>query len=149
MNLNLIQIASLANKATGWLRRRHFATLGAIVLIANVTAVVPVAQAAWPERAITMIVPFPPGGPADSLARAIAQKLQERLGQPVVIDNKPGAGGMLGVELGARAKPDGYTMIMAGSIQHVQGVRCLCESQSGACLCGCITRPFYHRPCLD
>jgi tripartite-type tricarboxylate transporter receptor subunit TctC len=115
VNLNLIQIASLANKATDWLRRRHFATLGAMVLIASVTAVMPVAQAAWPERAITMIVPFPPGGPADSLARAIALKLQERLGQPVVIDNKPGAGGMLGVELGARAKPDGYTMIMAGS----------------------------------
>ena len=115
MNFFLIQISSFAEKVTGWLRRRNFSALGAVVLIASVAAVVPVAQAAWPERAITMIVPFPPGGPADSLARAIALKLQERLGQPVVIDNKPGAGGMLGVELGARAKPDGYTMIMAGS----------------------------------
>jgi tripartite-type tricarboxylate transporter receptor subunit TctC len=115
MRFYLIEIAAVFKAATGWLRRRHLAVLGAIVLIANVTALVPVAQAAWPDRAITIIVPLPPGGPADSIARAIAQKLQERLGQPVVIDNKPGAGGMLGVELGARAKPDGYTIIMAGS----------------------------------
>ncbi|MFZ5782496.1 MAG: Bug family tripartite tricarboxylate transporter substrate binding protein [Pseudomonadota bacterium] len=71
--------------------------------------------AAYPDRPITIIVPLPPGGPADTIARVVGQKLSERLGQPVTIDNKPGALGMIGAELGARAKPDGYTIVMVSS----------------------------------
>lgn len=73
------------------------------------------AQDSWPQRAITIVVPTPAGGSADVLARDVAQRLSERLKQPVLVDNKPGAGGVLGVELVARARPDGYTIAMASS----------------------------------
>ncbi len=67
----------------------------------------------YPARPIRMIVPWPAGGWTDILARVVAQKLHEPLGQPVVIDNRGGAAGMIGAELAAKAAPDGYTMIMA------------------------------------
>ena len=70
------------------------------------------ARAEWPDRPITMIVPFPPGGVADTVARPVADALQRELKQPVVIENKPGAGGELGMALAARATPDGYTVLM-------------------------------------
>ena len=78
------------------------------------------AEAAYPERAITIIVPLPPGGPADAVARVVGQKLSERLGQPVTIDNKPGALGLIGAEIGAHAKPDGYTIVMVSSGLAIQ-----------------------------
>ncbi|MES2992695.1 MAG: tripartite tricarboxylate transporter substrate binding protein [Pseudomonadota bacterium] len=68
------------------------------------------AQAAWPSKPIRMIVPYTPGGFTDVTARLISQKLQERLGQTVTIDNKPGANSIIGVDLIAKAPPDGYTM---------------------------------------
>ena len=71
------------------------------------------AQAAWPTRAITLIVPFPPGGLADLVARPVAEALSRELGQPVVIENKAGAGGGIGMSLAAKARPDGYTLLMA------------------------------------
>ncbi len=77
-------------------------------------------QAAYPERAITIVVPLPPGGPADAVARVVGQKLSERLGQPVTIDNKPGALGLIGAEIGAHAKPDGYTIVMVSSGLAIQ-----------------------------
>lgn len=77
-------------------------------------------HAAYPERAISIIVPLPPGGPADTVARVIGQRLSERLGQPVTIDNKPGALGLIGAEIGARAKPDGYTIVMVSSGLAIQ-----------------------------
>jgi tripartite-type tricarboxylate transporter receptor subunit TctC len=70
------------------------------------------AQSAWPERTITMIVPFPPGGVADTVARPVAEALQRDLKQPVVIENKAGAGGALGMGVAARAPADGYTILM-------------------------------------
>ncbi len=70
------------------------------------------AAADWPARAVKLIVPFPPGGSTDILGRAIAQKLQEALGQPFVVENKPGAGGSIGATEVARAAPDGYTLLM-------------------------------------
>ena len=71
------------------------------------------AQNAWPTRAITMIVPFPPGGLADLVARPVAEALSRELKQPVIIENKAGAGGGIGMGLVAKAKPDGYTVLMA------------------------------------
>jgi tripartite-type tricarboxylate transporter receptor subunit TctC len=70
------------------------------------------AQGAWPTRTITMIVPFPPGGQADLAARPIAASLEKILGQPVVVENRGGAGGSIGNAAVARAEPDGYTILM-------------------------------------
>ena len=73
------------------------------------------AQEVYPNKAVTMIVPFPPGGGTDTGARWMAQKLTERWGQSVVVENKPGASGMIGAELVSRAKADGYTLMMANA----------------------------------
>ena len=73
----------------------------------------------YPAKPIHLIVPFPPGGGNDTVARAIAQQIGPDLGQPVVIDNKPGAGGAVGAELAAKAPPDGYTLFLAGVGSHV------------------------------
>jgi len=67
---------------------------------------------AWPARPVRLIVPFPPGGSTDILGRSIAQKLQEVLAQPFVVENKGGAGGSIGATEAARAAPDGYTLLM-------------------------------------
>lgn len=76
----------------------------------------------YPGRPIRMIVPFPPSGSTDIMARVLAQKLTERLGQQVIVDNRGGAGGRIGMELAAKAPPDGYTLMMSTSITHTVGV---------------------------
>ena len=63
--------------------------------------------AQYPAKAVHMIIPFPPGGATDIIGRVVSQKLGERLGQPVVVDNRPGAGGTIGSEVVAKAAPDG------------------------------------------
>jgi len=73
------------------------------------------AQQGYPNQPIKLIVPWPPGGGVDTSARIIAQPLSERLGQGIVIENRGGAGGNIGTEVAARAKPDGYTLLMASS----------------------------------
>ncbi|MGN6826629.1 tripartite tricarboxylate transporter substrate binding protein [Paucibacter sp. M5-1] len=83
--------------------RREFA-LGLAALSA------PAWAQAWPARPIKLIVPYPPGGFTDVTARLVAQKLQERLGQAVLVDNKPGANSIIGVDALAKSAPDGYTM---------------------------------------
>ena len=73
------------------------------------------AQGTFPDRPIRFVVPFPPGGGADNLARAIVPKASQILGVPIVIDNKPGAGGNIGAAEVARAAPDGYTLVVVSS----------------------------------
>jgi tripartite-type tricarboxylate transporter receptor subunit TctC len=68
---------------------------------------------AWPAKPVRWIAPYPPGGSSDLVARAIGNRLAEQLGQPVLIDNRPGAGGSLGTEIAARSAPDGYTLLLA------------------------------------
>jgi len=70
---------------------------------------------AYPTRPITVVVPFPAGGSADTLARIIGARLSEKLGQPLVVDNKPGVGGNLGTDIVAKAAPDGHTLLLAPS----------------------------------
>ncbi|HEY1329053.1 MAG TPA: tripartite tricarboxylate transporter substrate binding protein [Casimicrobiaceae bacterium] len=72
-----------------------------------------VLAAEWPERPVTMVVPFPPGGVADTVGRPVADALSRELGVSVVIENKPGAGGAIGMGTVAKAKPDGYTVLMS------------------------------------
>lgn len=83
-----------------------------VCLLLSVTSMA-FAQGAWPARTITMVVPFPPGGLADLVARPVAEAMSRELGQPVVIENKAGAGGGIGMSYAAKAKPDGYTILMA------------------------------------
>jgi tripartite-type tricarboxylate transporter receptor subunit TctC len=84
-----------------------------LALAAMVCAVAPAFAADFPDHPITMIVPFPPGGVADTVGRPIADALSRELGTAVVIENKPGAGGAIGMGLAAKAKPDGYTILMS------------------------------------
>ena len=77
------------------------------------SALLAAAQTAWPSRPITMIVPFPPGGLADLVARPVAEAMSRDLGQPVVIENRAGAGGGIGMGVAAKAKADGYTVLLA------------------------------------
>jgi tripartite-type tricarboxylate transporter receptor subunit TctC len=80
------------------------------------------AAAQYPEKPIRMIVPYPPGGSTDIVARLVGQKLSESLKQPVVIENRGGASGMIGVEAGARSPADGYTLTMTASGPHAINV---------------------------
>jgi tripartite-type tricarboxylate transporter receptor subunit TctC len=85
-----------------------------LLLLAAAFATTGAAQA-WPSRPIRLIVPFPPGGSTDSVARLLGQRLGERLGQAVVVDNKPGAAGNLGTDVVAKAAADGYTLALSTS----------------------------------
>jgi tripartite-type tricarboxylate transporter receptor subunit TctC len=79
------------------------------------------AAQAWPAKPVKLVTPFPPGGSADVIARLIANQLSVQLGQPVVIDNRPGAGGLVGNEYTAKQPPDGYTLLLITGAYPVQG----------------------------
>jgi len=92
-------------------------TLG--LAFALLTAIGPVALAQdFPTKPIRIVNPFSPGGGLDQLARVLAQKLQESMGQPVIVENKTGAGGNIGADFVARSAPDGYTLVMGSSATH-------------------------------
>ncbi len=87
-------------------------------LIASTLVLSPAAVLAqtFPAKTVRLVLPFPPGGPTDLLGRTIAQKLGEQMGQQVVPENRPGAGGNLGLELASKSPPDGYTMVLTSSV---------------------------------
>jgi tripartite-type tricarboxylate transporter receptor subunit TctC len=91
-----------------WLRACALALIAGLVLGARAAS-----AETYPSRQIRLVVPFAPGGPADFLARLVGQKLADELGQPVVVDNRPGANTILGAQIVAKADPDGYTLLMA------------------------------------
>lgn len=95
------------------MQRRYLLKTSALGGLLLLGATLAAAQTAWPTRAITMVVPFPPGGLADLVARPVAEAMSRNLGQPVVIENKAGAGGGIGMSQVAKARPDGYTVLMA------------------------------------
>ena len=74
---------------------------------------------AYPSKPIRMMVPFPAGGGSDTMGRALGQKLTERLGQSVVIENRPGAGGSIGADVVAKSAPDGYTVLLGSTAERV------------------------------
>ncbi len=91
------------------------------LLAFGLSLALPLAAQTWPGKPIRLVVPFPPGGATDILARALSQELGRNLGQSIVIDNKPGAGGTIGALAGAQAAPDGYTLLLTTSSTHSIG----------------------------
>ncbi|MVW79530.1 tripartite tricarboxylate transporter substrate binding protein BugE [Bordetella sp. 02P26C-1] len=97
----------------------RFARALARVVPAALVCVSATAYADYPDRPVTLVVPFPTGGNSDIVGRQIAEKISTKLGQPVIVENRTGAGGMVGNQAVARAKPDGYTMLLGGMSTQV------------------------------
>ncbi len=97
----------------------HFArcllSAAALSLAASTAGKAQTSAERFPERPLKLVVPFPPGGPADIIARVVGQGLSDRLGQPVLIDNRGGAGGVTGTDAVAKASPDGYSIALSSA----------------------------------
>ena len=98
---------------SGLRRRQVLASSLALSALGGASAALAQAEGNWPNRLIRIVVPNPAGGTADLLPRLLAEPLASRLGQAVVIDNKPGAAGNIGAEMVSNAEPDGYTLLAA------------------------------------
>ena len=97
------------------MNQQHFSRTRRVVVMAGLAAGLPLtsfAQAAYPHKPIKIVVPFPPGGSTDLLARRLGEKLSTSMGQPVVVENKPGAGGTTGADFVAKSPADGYTLLI-------------------------------------
>ena len=103
------------------MNRRTLLICASALAASGVAAPTVLSQDRYPSRPIKLVIPFPPGGPTDMLGRYYGEKLSAVLGQPVVIDNKAGAGGVLGADLVAKSKPDGYTLLLGSSSTQVTG----------------------------
>jgi tripartite-type tricarboxylate transporter receptor subunit TctC len=86
-----------------------------LALLVSLASASALAQQSYPARPVRIVAPFAPGGLADVLSRAVGERLQKQLGQPFVVENRPGAGGNIGADLVARAEPDGYTLLMSSA----------------------------------
>ena len=102
--------------------RHHFMKLRRCLVLASLTGVAlalpGVAYASWPDRPIKLVVPYAPGGATDVIGRIVAQRLSVSLGQQVIVENRGGAGGNIGADAVAKARPDGYTLLMAAMTSH-------------------------------
>jgi tripartite-type tricarboxylate transporter receptor subunit TctC len=103
------------------MNRRTLLTGASALVGAGAAAPAVLSQDRYPSRPIKLVIPFPPGGPTDMLGRRYGEKLAAVLGQPVVIDNKAGAGGILAADLVAKSRPDGYTLLLGSSSTQVTG----------------------------
>jgi tripartite-type tricarboxylate transporter receptor subunit TctC len=112
-------VSRLSMTHTGAAGRRHFAALAllAALALAAMHALPAVAQQ-FPTKVMRFVVPYPAGGPLDQVARALAEKLRDTLGQPMIVENRPGAGGNIGADLVAKAPPDGHTIVMGAVATH-------------------------------
>src|SRR4051812_31987932 len=100
----------------------RFAATFALLAVTTGAVAAPVAAENYPNRPVRLILPFPPGGPVDGMARGLGPKLSAAFRQPVVLDNRPGASGTIGIEAGLRSSPDGYTMLMVSSSYSASAV---------------------------
>jgi tripartite-type tricarboxylate transporter receptor subunit TctC len=98
---------------------RLFLQLSAAAITAAAAVLPALAQDAFPSKPLTMLVPFPPGGVADTVGRPVAEAMARALGQPMVVENKGGAGGAIGTALAARAAPDGHTLVLGNDATHM------------------------------
>ena len=99
--------------------RRHFLQAAAAGFTISALGSASAQSGAWPQKPIRLVVPYAPGGSSDTLGRAIARHLGDTLGQAVVVDNKAGAGGLIGSQQVSKAPPDGYTLVVSGIGSHV------------------------------
>ena len=95
---------------------RHAASIARVLALIIVSLAATPARAEWPERTITLIIPFAAGGPGDVVGRLLASELSKRLGQNVIVENRVGAVGDIGLDAAARARPDGYTLVATSNV---------------------------------
>jgi tripartite-type tricarboxylate transporter receptor subunit TctC len=86
-----------------------------LLVLLSLCVTLPAFAQAYPSKPLRLIVPFPPGGPTDITGRTIGEKLQQRLGEPVVVENRPGAGSIIGTDVVAKSPADGYTLLLGSN----------------------------------
>src|SRR5215469_12552150 len=102
------------DRTGGYAMSRGIRALAALAALIGASGAA-LAQGAFPSRPVHLLVPFPPGGAVDIVARTLGDELSKRWGQPIVIENRPGAGGTIAAAVAAKAAPDGYTLILVAA----------------------------------